>query len=673
MKHFSICLLSLLLLTHMYVNAQSNEDLEHNAPSLQIGLDGLAFSRGTPDAQLIMEIIAEKQREIKLKIVQNMFLGKLQNTGGAVYAYADNILRTVLEEKEQTTRAKLVMESTVNMVFVYAFAEYYVRQLQNNPDSIKAAFADVAKHYGINDTSGIRSLRDLRAKPNQSRTDPAGSAGGYESLEDNSTSMLALVLDMASEVVRENESLKDLGVMRISYSATYEYLNEYKNARANPEMKAIVSPAGKLYTDMKSKMKSIAGVIGLLSYVTNQFTFRYNQLDVASPEALAGMSNALAGSRADFDAAIRKLGQITQAISQNRDTIYKNDISQLIRIKTYLEKAQKFLQAYGGNFSGKESTVSDIIYTIQSDFTPLLTKMAFIDPAVTNLITSLTGQNEILAGKIISTLEGFQSFNEKILPLFRLVSRLYEFNKATTFSEYIKLVNDLEEVFPDEKIKDAISKINSFVKDYAVIKTNDNGREVLDFNVESFLVKLENMKKYRYRQWEFLLTVGASSGFFTKELIMKGDTLNSFSFVSEKIGIKYKIWDFDWMTRNPGETYRVRKYEYTKVTSPKEPIVSDIHALLYGSGLLYNILNTGNSSVFKAPLVGTGLGITFVNALDLNLTASIPIFSDRSFKSSFDYPLLSLNFDIRFTEYLNRLQKKREANRNQKNLAKAAE
>jgi hypothetical protein len=620
-----------------------------------------------------MEIIAEKQREIKLKIVQNMFLGKLQNTGGAVYAYADNILRTVLEEKEQTTRAKLVMESTVNMVFVYAFAEYYVHQLQGNTDEIKTAFANVAKQCGIDDISEVRSLRDLRVKPHQSRRDPAGSSGGYESLEDEATSMLALLLDMASEVVRENESLKDLGVMRISYSATYEYLNTYKSVLLAGRTDALTSSIKEIYADMKDKMKRITEVAGLLSYVTNQFTFRYNQLDVASPGALAGMPDALAGSNVDFNTIIGRLGRITQVISQNRDTTYKDDLSQLIRIKTYLEKAQKFLETYSGDFSGKESTISDIVYTIQSDFTPLLTKMVFIDPVVTDLIKSLTGQNEILASKIIATLDGLQSFNEKILPLFRLVSRLYEFNKATTFSEYIKLVNDIEEVFPDEKVKDALSKINSFVKDYAVIKTNEKGKEVLDFNVESFLVKLENMKKYRYRQFEFLFTVGASSGFFTKELVMKGDTLNSFSFVSEKIGVKFKIKDFDWKTRNPGEVYTVRGYQYTKRTAPKEPIVSDIHALLYGSGLLYNILNTGNSSVFKAPLVGTGLGLTFVNALDLNLTAAVPIFSDRSFSSSFDYPLLSLNFDIRFTEYLNRLQKKRDANRNQKNLAKAAQ
>lgn len=673
MKHLYRCLFPCFLtLVCISANAQSGEDLEHNAPSLQIGLDGLAFSKGTLDAQLIMEIIAEKQREIKLKIVQNMFLSKLENSGGSVYAYADNILRTVLEEKDQATRAKLIMESTVNMVFVYAFAEYYVHQLESSPDEIKKAFAGVAKHYGVDDISAVKSLRDLRVKPNQALT-KSGINNRHESREDAATSMLALVIDMASEAVREDESLKDLGVMRISYSATYEYLNEYKSALTEPDMSGIKDPVEELYADMKTRMKKITGVIGLLSYVTNQFTFRYNQLDVASPDALSGLKAAMAGSNANFTNAIGVLGQVTQTISRSRDTVYKDDIAQLVRVKTYLEKAQKFLQTYSGSFDGRESTVSDIIYTIQSDFSPLLTRMAFIDPALTGLVKSLTDQNEILAGKVMSTLEDLQSFNEKILPLFRLVSRLYEFNKATTFSEYIKLVNELEEVFPDERIKDALSKINSFVKDYAVIKTNTNGKEVLDFNVESFLVKLENMKKYRYRKFEFLLTVGASSGFFGKELVMKGDTLTSFSFVSEKIGVKFKLRDYDWKTRNPGEIYRIGGSEYTKVTAPKEPVVSDIHLLLYGSGLLYNILNTGNSSVFKAPLVGTGLGLTFVNALDLNLTASVPIFSDRSFGTSFEYPLLSLNFDIRFTEYLNRLQKKREANRNQKNLANAAQ
>jgi hypothetical protein len=93
--------------------------------------------------------------------------------------------------------------------------------------------------------------------------------------------------------------------------------------------------------------------------------------------------------------------------------------------------------------------------------------------------------------------------------------------------------------------------------------------------------------------------------------------------------------------------------------------------LFYGSGLLYNIINTGNSSVFRSPLIGTGLGITFYNSLDLNFTASVPIFSDRTLSKSFEYPLYSINFDIRIGEYFERLSKKRSDKATQKNLAKA--
>ena len=71
-------------------------------------------------------------------------------------------------------------------------------------------------------------------------------------------------------------------------------------------------------------------------------------------------------------------------------------------------------------------------------------------------------------------------------------------------------------------------------------------------------------------------------------------------------------------------------------------------------------------------MAGTGVGMTFYNAIDVNLTAAVPVFSNGTMKKSFTYPMYGLSFDIQFVEYLEALNRKREANQTQKRLAEAA-
>ena len=123
--------------------SQSTQNMDEKAPTLQVGLDGLNFSKGNLDAELIMQIIAEKQKEIALKVVQNTFLTGLKNTGGTIYTYVDNVLRTVIEERDQQIRSKKVIEASVNMVFAYSFMQYYLKLKKGQ--SIETNIKNIAK------------------------------------------------------------------------------------------------------------------------------------------------------------------------------------------------------------------------------------------------------------------------------------------------------------------------------------------------------------------------------------------------------------------------------------------------------------------------------------------------------------------------------------------------
>ncbi len=211
----------------------------------------------------------------------------------------------------------------------------------------------------------------------------------------------------------------------------------------------------------------------------------------------------------------------------------------------------------------------------------------------------------------------------------------------------------------------------SFVKDYTVTDFDNNGKEVLSFNIESFVIKLQSLRPYKFNPFEFHFTVGVNNAFFNTPLSLE-DTppIYNLSYVSEKIGLKYKIRDKAfWLNRNPGETYRIRNRNYIKSSAPKEPLVSNFHMLFYGSGLLYNLVNVKTSKEFNFPIVGLGLGLTFSNALDFNVTFGVPIVKTEEF--SLKNNLINAGFDIQFSEYYNRLTEKRNANKTQKRLAEA--
>jgi len=88
-----------------------------------------------------------------------------------------------------------------------------------------------------------------------------------------------------------------------------------------------------------------------------------------------------------------------------------------------------------------------------------------------------------------------------------------------------------------------------------------------------------------------------------------------------------------------------------------DPIISDLHVLMYGSGLLYNVTNMSSSRDFNHPIVGLSLGVSTYNHLDFNVGLAVPLASNRKFNS--DDLMLNVGFDIRFSEYLTALNKKR--------------
>lgn len=225
--------IALLLLFSLSIHAQ---EIEHEAPTLQLGLDGLSFSKGTLDPEIISRIIAEKQNEIKIKIIQNSFLKNIYGSGGTIYNYADNIIKGVVEESDTDVRTRKILESTVNLVFVYTFADFYLKQVEKD-ENAHTHLKELAKIYGLNNletfSRGLkyRSLRQDNVSIESKTKDDAFNGRSTKITKDDKNDLyqfIALLIDISSEVVRQDSKLKELGLMRISFSTNYEYLNKFK-------------------------------------------------------------------------------------------------------------------------------------------------------------------------------------------------------------------------------------------------------------------------------------------------------------------------------------------------------------------------------------------------------------------------------------------------------------
>jgi hypothetical protein len=686
-KYISIAAMMLLAQFSMaQTTDDKTTDLQASAPTLQLGLDGISLGKGNLDAQLIMEIIAEKQREVKIKVVQNLLLNKLAGGGGIIYNYGDNVLRTVIEEKDAAVRTRKIMEATVNLVFVHMMAEYYLKYqdklyTRGSPNLVNVnattALRILAKAYlkdsvpvfnGLGEqkllseeavwTRTVVTARQIAAEQKNVLSNKPAEDDVADPEAD--TYLRSLVLDIAAEVVRHNIRLKDLGLMQISYSRSYEFYNRYLNLTSAATKQA----ADAIYQDMQDHLITFTDHIGYIYYLATQLTYKNNGINIAKAN-LAKITTPLTGSPPDFKKAADSLGKIINLLAGHLtkdDTTYAAELKQLTEIAVYLKKAKLMIDGTTTT-DGPSTTYADILYTLQADFIPALAKISYRSGALVNLIDELTITERQLSGLLNTILKDklpeIQQW-DKVEPMIQLVSRLYQFDQALTFSDYLKFISETENIFTDDKIKDGLSIINSFVKDYTVIRQNEKGKEVIDFNVESFLVKLSNMRHDRNSALSFLFTVGVNTGYFENALTYHGDNLSSFSFVSEKIGLKWKLYDRAYkMNHNSGEIFEgAFGTKYKRLAPPKEPLISNYHMIFYASGLLYNVVNLKTSGNFNAPLVGTGFGLTFFNALDMNITYAIPILDDRGFGASRLFPLISLNFDILFTEYLSRLGKK---------------
>ena len=639
-------LLLLFFILPLGLSAQST--FQHQAPSLQIGLGGLSFGKGTLDASVIASVIADKQAEVRVRLIKNMFLGRIEEAGGLNYIYLDNIINTVLEERNAETRTRNIYENTVNLVFVYALSDYYFALC--DPELVALAEAYGGQKTGAamaGQTFARFQLAASGERPGQGLI--ARSAAITFSEDSLTTAFKALLLDIVSEAVRNEPTLQELGLLRTMYrNSGSEALNTYLTL-TDTVRKPL---ADAVYNRVQDRLSNLIDYIGLINYLFRTTNFKVDGASMGLDlEGAAGLRNNDAiGAQLD---SVRQY--IRRAIGeQGRAELSAEELQVLLSFLGQLQQLDL------DNIS--PGALSDLIFELYNDVLPVLERLAKNSQYFIDTYFEL---NTLLQSLVKTAFEQGFPFDYEALRdhlLFRLMAKLYEFDQAATYDDYLNALAGLSDIFPNQDTKAALNKIISLLRSYTEIIEGFQENEALDFDVESFLVSLQNINYDRWRPLSFIFNVGVNNAHFPDGLsLQNGESLRNYTFAGEKIGLKVNLLDWAYINSfGRQETFRYWGKSYVRLEPAKAPTVSNLHLLLYGTGLLYNLANTGTTPDFNRPMIAGGLGLTFFNQLDLNASVGVPVNATAAQAT----PLfLNLGFDIRFDEYLQALNERRRQRR----------
>jgi len=305
-------------------------------------------------------------------------------------------------------------------------------------------------------------------------------------------------------------------------------------------------------------------------------------------------------------------------------------------------------QHQGGKFNMVIRLIENITYLIEQE-----------------IFSPFSQSNEVGDKSLLSIL--LQQGDEINFDYINFLEKLDHLEEAGTYSYLLHTLIGIGDIHAKKGTSRALNSVINSIEKYIDFGV---GEDQIDLDVEGIILSLYNQFADRdFNRLKFHLTVGLNQATFLTQGYSLGtsDTINNLGFASEKIGVKLKL--FNWKLKRsylPGEFYRGKEVTVKKSGRQfnGDPIISDLHVLMYGSGLLYNVTNMSSSRDFNHPIVGLSLGVSTYNHLDFNVGLAVPLASNRKFNS--DDLMLNVGFDIRFSEYLTALNKKRKLDKAEK-------
>jgi hypothetical protein len=244
------------------------------------------------------------------------------------------------------------------------------------------------------------------------------------------------------------------------------------------------------------------------------------------------------------------------------------------------------------------------------------------------------------------------------------------------------IINQFLDLAKNQTQSDVVALIIEFLQENSIVEFQNNSGDIvkkedgsavkgyLYVDIESLIsslaekFKLNGKNSGKYVQLFF--TVGTNYASFTNDANLLGindvggrNTLHNMYFASEKIGIRWKLWNWKYThSFSAGENFKYYNRPGTTrcwLRPQQKPLVSDLHVLAYGSGILYNLAPLNSEEEFNYAIGGIGVGATFFNGLTLSCTYACP-FTDNKFTPTNSF--VNIGIDVPIVEYITALRNK---------------
>lgn len=655
-------------------------------PTLALGVAGVVGEKGSIDIDVLAQLISEKQGELKKEFIKKTIFRDLEGQSYVVWEYVHNSLDILLESESKEAIKKNLLEQTSNLALVYGFAELY---LQLSSKMCNSSLDSLLMSYDTAYKSNEYACRVIR--------NPASLKVKLHSLKEykhDGITFSSFFIDLVFELLRNDKSVQELGFLSKSLPLNYSY---YKGHSAYFRIKKkLPNQTNSLYNRMRQEIEILFNNYQLvrkwsdnntsLNTLVAQFTAKQDTLSrkkgVSSPDTLyrnlieetSNIYEALQSKNVRFGISSLPSGaNVAIAYTENENN------------KELSEAIEKNLAAFK-RFAGRGTAFTqDDLFYLEKSIRPLLIRLVTengFNPSYLQTAEDLEVMiTTALLKQLQSTLNGSSFVNlaavniSQFSELLDFITHLDELDKVETYQFVFNVLKEASEIFEDKKLGFYLKSIVENVDKYTIINSDENKVEVA---VEDIITRI--YEKYANRQssvFSLYFSIGANqsiqSNFSVRALLpdstgFRTDSIKSIAFASEKIGLKVKLVDFKWRRSfEYGETYQTRLTGKSITVSEfksREPLVSDIYFLAYGSGILYKIADLTSDKQFQDPIAGLGVGVSFFNSLDLNIGYNWPLQADNGFFENFDKKnIWTISFDVKITEYLSALGKKRKADK----------
>lgn len=718
-------------------------------PNLTAGSEGLVFSQGQLDAQLIVNIIASKRGEIKKELGKKLILDRLEGGSYAFYSYAERNLNTLFNEGNKAVITKELMQNSAELLLVYGLAEYMLQDIRkqghydeatNTLLSVLFDMVDKPNHRLLVDTFNFFDDSTSRQDASQNNyslkgqlkyTQPASSPGtgkyllkpelttlltnrytpGYKEPRNNYYSAITMFADMIYDACLRNPHVIATGMFQSENknSPRYRALSKYWYfEKVNPEIFSALQHFQPrvdsvlnylfqyyhLFIDFRSMADE--DMSAFFNAMNDQLADRW--IPLLATKSLDNL-RTLSTNKIDNKAIIRSTYQTPTALqvaldetqrlldSLQRDVLkigsancencsgeeYQNKLGmqkKLLNIPLYIKNGK-------ANVSAKYYL--DLAYTLKKEYLPELTALNLtqngnlygtVIARCDSILKNLNAAAYHYMVKDSNNMKRYIYSLQNYLPLLEIINNL---DRVESYDYMFKFLSELSETYGDSRSKMVVRMLTNLVDKYSTINKDENK---ISIDVEGLATDL--FKQFAANQQSRItpfLTVGlnhntALGNNFQFLNSSSSDTASVQSaFVSEKIGLRLNVFDFNRKRsfnrynlyngntrKGPFKNMLPNKSKVRQMRASKigvQPVINNIHAVVYGSGLLYQIKALNSADKFNAPVFGAGAGVTFFNGLDLNLSYALPF----SFNTSEGF--LCVSFDISIFEYLGALQQKK--------------